>query len=167
MTLKGQKKTALGYACLEVNGSSSPELLNKLRLNLCQGLDKAAMDIYLSKIEKMVAKEEPTSELRSMMAGADFMPMVSETVSYRYSCRRSDCRLIPLRETQWLIGASGDGGKREMWFCPACGNEYRQSVKPMAVNTIGQDLAFNYVVFMQLEVNGRHTDDVCDGGGAL
>ena len=145
MTLKGQKKTALGYACLEVYGSSSPELLKKLRLNLSKGSDKAALDIYLSKIEKLVAKEEPTPELRSMMAGADFMPMVSETVSCRYSCRRSECRLIPLREAQWLIGTSGDGGSREMWFCSACGKQYTQSLKSMTVDTIGQGLAFNYI----------------------
>ena len=30
--------------------------------------------------------------------------------------------------------------------------QYTQSIKSMTVDTIGQDLAFNYIVFMQFEV---------------
>ncbi len=88
------------------------------------------------------------------------MPMVSEAVGYRYSCRRSDCRLIPLRETQWITGASGDGGDRQTWFCPACGREYKQGIHSVPVDSIGQDLALSYVIFMQLEVQGG-TQTMC------
>ncbi len=73
------------------------------------GLCKKAMDIYRAKVAKISARGEATAELRHMVAGADFRPMVSEAVGYRYSCRRSDCRLIPLRETEWITGTSGDG----------------------------------------------------------
>ncbi len=41
-----------------------------------------------------------------------------------------------------------------MWLCPACGSEYTQSIKLMALDTVGQDLAFSYIVFMQFEVKG-------------
>ena len=41
-----------------------------------------------------------------------------------------------------------------MWFCPACGREYRQGIKTVALDSIGQDLALNYVIFLQLEVKG-------------
>ena len=53
-------------------------------MNVARGLDKKAMDYYFAKVEKTVPKEEPTTALRAMIAGADFMPMVPETVSYRY-----------------------------------------------------------------------------------
>ena len=57
--------------------------------------------------------------------------MVSETVSYRYSCRRKKCRMIPLRETQWIICKPKHGGSKQMWFCPACGEEYTHNVKDL------------------------------------
>ena len=106
-------------------------------MTLSQGLGRKRWASTARSGEKIVAEGETKSELRSMVAGADFMPMVSETVSYRYSCRRSECRLILLREAQWLIGTSGDGGDRQMWFCLACGSEYKHSSKSMSVDTIG------------------------------
>ena len=79
-------------------------------------------------VNKMATKGTMTQELQNIMAGTDFMPMVSETVSYRYSCRRTDCRYIPLKETQWIIGTSMDGsGKNQKWFCPACGREFKRT----------------------------------------
>ena len=41
-----------------------------------------------------------------------------------------------------------------MWLCPACGGEYTQKISDMPADSIGQDLNFNYVVFMQIEVMG-------------
>ncbi len=60
-----------------------------------------------------------TGVLRDMVAGADFMPMVSETVSYRYSCSRRKCKLIPLRESQWILGKAKDDGfsRGKMGLC--------------------------------------------------
>ena len=68
------------------------------------GLDKKAAERYRLMVSCIAAKGTVTAELRNMVAGADCMLMVSETVSYRYSCRRADCRLIPLKETQWISG---------------------------------------------------------------
>ncbi len=47
-----------------------------------------------------------------------------------------------------------------MWFCPACGREYKQAIKTVALDSIGQDLAFNDVIFMQFEVKGG-TQTMC------
>ncbi len=88
----------MGQVCQTLFGVVTAERLRDVRMTIAKGLDKRAMEVYISKVEKIAAKEEPTQELKAMMAGADFMPMVSETVSYRYSCRRSECRMIPLRE---------------------------------------------------------------------
>ncbi len=49
-------------------------------------------------MENIAAKEELTQELLALVAGADLMPMISDTVSVRYSCRGSVCRMIPMRE---------------------------------------------------------------------
>ncbi len=43
ITLKGQKKSALGFTCYRLYGNASPENLRKLRLSLSKGLDKKAM----------------------------------------------------------------------------------------------------------------------------
>ena len=56
VTLKGQEKTALGYACEVIFGSSSPENFHKMRMSLSQGLDKKAMDTYRAKVDNIVAK---------------------------------------------------------------------------------------------------------------
>ena len=100
-----------------------------------------------------------TSGLAKLVAGADFMPMVSEAVAYRYSCRRSACRYIPLMETQWIITTSMEGtGKNTKWNCPACGLEYKHAIKDTPEDSLGQDLKFNYVVFLQFEMkHGKHT----------
>ena len=79
------------------------------------------------------------------------MPMISETVSYRDSCRRSGCRKIPLKETQWLIAAAMLGARLTMWFCLACGGQYTHALKDAGEDR-GQDLRFNYVIFMQIEL---------------
>ena len=133
--------------------------MTKLRETLSQGLDKEAMAAYAEKVDKMAEKGTMTTELAKMVAGADFMPMVSEAVSYRYSCRRTACRYIPPKETQWIIATSMDGtGKHTKWYCPACGLEYKHAIRDGPEDSIGQDLRFNYVVFMQFEMkHGRHT----------
>ena len=93
-TLKQQQRTALGQVCQVLHKVVNADNLKKVRMSIAKGLGKKAMDVYVKKVEKIAAKEEPTQELMAMMAGADFMPMVSETVSYRYSCRRPECRIF-------------------------------------------------------------------------
>jgi hypothetical protein len=81
------------------------------RMTIAKGLDKKAMEVYIAKVATIAAKADPSQELMAMAAGADFMPMTSETVSVRYSCRRSNCRMIPMRENQWWIAEPVDGNR--------------------------------------------------------
>ena len=67
--------------------------------------------------QSLKSKGGVTNALMNMVTCADFMPMVSDTVSCRYSCRRSACRMIPLRESQWVIGAANGDGVKLMWLC--------------------------------------------------
>ena len=159
ITLKGMKKTVLGNLAKKYFGDRTAGSLARLKKQLSSGLDKKALEDYGAMVTTIAAKGTITAELRNMVAGADYMPMVSETVSYRYSCRRMDCRFIPMKETQWVIGHSKEGtGKRAMWFCPACGREYKHRIHDRPEDDIGQDLNFNYVIFMQFEVKGgMHT----------
>ena len=152
-TLRQQQEPALGQVCQALFGIVNAEKLKEVRMTIAKGLDKKAMDVYISKVENIAAKEEPTQELMAMMAGVGFMPMVSETVSYRYSCRRSECRMIPMRESQWVIGKPASGGK-PMWLCAACGKQYTHGIKASKDLVNGQDLGFNYTVLMQFEVKG-------------
>ena len=40
-----------------------------------------------------------------------------------------------------------------MWFCPACGGEYKHAVADVdGEDSKGKDLKFNYVIFMQFEL---------------
>ena len=87
-----------------------------------------------------------------MMAGADFMSMISGTVSYIYICRRLGGRMTPMRESQWMIGKATTTAKNSMWFCAACGQQYTHGIQASKDLVNGQDLAFNYIVFMQFEV---------------
>jgi hypothetical protein len=122
-------------------------------MTIAKGLDAKAMEAYIKKVEKIAAKEELTQELMALVAGADFMPMISDTVSVRYSCRRSVCRMIPMRESQWWIGQPEGGGK-PLWFCAACGKQYIHGIKESRDLVHGQDLLFNYIVFLQFELQG-------------
>ena len=151
--------------CQTLFGVVNADKLREVRMTIAKGLGKRAMEVYISNVEKIAAKEEPTQELKAMMAGADFMPMVSETVSYRYSCRRSECRIILLREAQWVIGKPASGGE-PMWFCAACGKQYTHGIKASKDLVSGQDLACNYIVFYAVRGEGRRTHVVRDGGGA-
>ncbi len=100
-TKKAMDRTALHQLCQTLHGGKcSKELMVETRLSIVQGLDKKTMDIYTKKVDKIVANADPSKELLAMACGADFMPMTSETVSMRYSCRRPVCRMIPMRENQ-------------------------------------------------------------------
>ena len=53
---------------------------------------------------------------------------------------------------------NGWHGQNTKWYCPACGLEYKHAIKDGPEDSIGQDLRFSYVVFMQFEMkHGRHT----------
>ncbi len=97
-------RTALHQLCQTLHGGKiSKELMVDTRKSIAQGIDKKTMDTYTKKVNNIVANTDPSKELLAMACSADFMPMISETVSMRYSCRRSDCRMIPMRESQWWI----------------------------------------------------------------
>ncbi len=59
-TLKHQHRTALGQVCQTLVGVVNAEKLREVRMTIAKGLDKRAMEVYISKVEKIVAKEEPT-----------------------------------------------------------------------------------------------------------
>ncbi len=61
--------------------------------------------------------------------------------------------MIPMRESQWMIGKPASGGK-PMWLCAACGKQYTHGIKANKDLVNGQDPASNHIVFMQLEVKG-------------
>ncbi len=70
-------------------------------------------------------------------AGADFTPMLAGTVAMRYTCRHAQCASITITEMGWFIAKAE---KKEMWFCGACGNEYkRKIVAEGAVDSRGKD----------------------------
>ena len=49
-------------------------------------------------------------------------------------------------------------GKHTKWFCPACGRECKHAIRDGPEDSIGQDLRFNYVVFMQFDMKqGKQT----------
>ena len=112
------------------------------------------MDEHIKKVERIAANAEPTQELLALLAGTDFMPMLSETVSYRYSCRRSACRMMPMRESQWMIGKATATAKDSMWFRAACGEQYTHGIKASKDLVNGQGLVFNYIVFLQSKFKG-------------
>ena len=62
--------------------------------------------------------------------------------------------MIPMRESQWMIGKADGGARRNMWFCAACGKQYTHGIRASKDHVNGQDLVFNYIVFLQLEVKG-------------
>ena len=65
--------------------------------------------------------------------------------------------MIPMRENQWWI-AEPKGGGTPMWFCPACGKQYKHGIDHAKDLTHGQDLVFNYIVFLQFRLHdGMHT----------
>ncbi len=95
-------RQALQQLCQHLHGGRvTGEFLRYPRQTLAKCLVRKAVEIYTEKVNKIIARADPSHELVAMAAGADFMPMVSETVSMRYSCRRSECRMIPMRENQW------------------------------------------------------------------
>ena len=100
-TKREQETAALNQLCQHLHGGKvTKERFLHTRQTVSKGLDKRAMAFYADKVNKITGKADPSNELVAMAAGADFMPMISETVSMRYSCRRSECRMIPLRENQ-------------------------------------------------------------------
>ncbi len=65
--------------------------------------------------------------------------------------------MIPLRESQWWI-AEPAGGGRPRWLCAACGKQYIHTIKASKDLVHGQDLLFNYVVFLKYQLhNGVRT----------
>ncbi len=116
--MKGQQKTALSNVCMTVFRKCDAQTRKDMMRILGQGLGRAALAKYQAIVKDLAAKGGKTGAIRDMVAGADFMPLVLGTVSHRYSCRRSACRLIPLREAYWVIAKAAQGGRREMWLCP-------------------------------------------------
>ncbi len=147
-TLKKQQKTALGQMCHFRYKSVTAENMKLARTTIAKGLDTVAMEAYIKKVERIAAKAEPTQELLAMMAGADFMPMLSETVSYRYSCRGPACRMIPMRESQWMLGKATASAMNSMWLCAACGEQYTHGIKASKDLVNGQDLGFDCIGFL-------------------
>ncbi len=44
------------------------------------------------------------------------------------------------------------GGGRPFWLCAACGRRYIHTINPSKDLVHGQDLAFNYIVFLQFKL---------------
>ena len=40
-----------------------------------------------------------------------------------------------------------------MWFCAACGGQYIHTINPSKDLTFGQDLKFNYIIFIQFKLH--------------
>ena len=57
-----------------------------------------------------------------------------------------------MRENQWWI-ASIVGGSKPMWLCSACGGECIRNINPSKDLTFGQDLKFNYIIFIQFKLH--------------
>ena len=150
-SVKATKANALAITCARAYGSVTKESKQKMQKELSKGIGTEAWVLYTKVVMDIANKDDVSAILRDLSATADFMPMISETVSYRYSCRRSGCRKIPLKETQWLIAAAMLGAGVTMWFCPACGGQYTHALKDAGEDR-GQDLQFNYVIFMQIEL---------------
>ena len=158
-TMYSLKKTALGQIAKQFFGKRDAKNMAKMREVLSEGINTVAIEAYTDLVDKIAAKGTMTTDLAKLVVGTDFMPMVADNVSYRYSCRRSACRKIPLKETSWFITTSEDGtGKKTKWNCSACGMEYKHAIKDGPEDSLGQDLKFNYVVFLQFRMkHGLHT----------
>ena len=75
-----------------------------MRSDLGQGRNRGRRTRF--KVCMIATASGPNSrseEMAALAAGADFMPMLTENAGCRYSCRRGDCRLIPLTEMGWFI----------------------------------------------------------------